>query len=618
VGVDVVELGRLPRDRQLELGGLLAAWHVAEWAHLYDGWDRAAARAEFAAMGVPGRVPTTLMAFDGAGRTPAAVLGSISLLDDDDLPGYAHLTPWLASLYVRPDARGRGIGRHLVREAVGLARHLGIERLHLFTDDAEAYYLALGWRTTAHPDVRGHHAAVMVLDTHPLAPRAALATSWCTDPHILTAYSSLRPGGTPADRELLAGPVHTGLRLAGEATSRAYPGTMHGAWFSGEHAADAVIAELRELPARPRGAGSGTGAGPSGRPPHVAVVGAGLAGLAAARRLESHGVRATVVEAADEPGGRTRSDHRLGGPVNLGGAWIHGTDGNPVSELAARAGVPIATGMFDDVATYEVLHGGRGCGGRVEPERAQRLAAAWSRLDEAVGKSAARAGDGDALGPVLRALLAAADLEPADRTVIECWARGEFENLYATPVDELSLAHAAEPFRMPGPDAMLLGGTDRLVAEAARGLDVRTRHAVSTVAQRDDGGWVVHATGRDELTVDGVVLTVPAGALMGGHPTLDPPLPPRVAAALARLGPGRVAKVFARFDTAFWAPDRAFWVAADPPAPLELWVDVSEVRGGPTLCAFAVGPHALDVERRDEDALCALVRDVLRSAGRLP
>ena len=153
------------------LGPTLARWHVDEWEHLYRGWDLPTAVAEFAAMDTPGRVPTTYVAFDGDGRTVDDVLGSVSLIDDDDLPGWRDVGPWLASLYVVPRARGRGLGRQLTQLAVDRARDLGIDTLHLFTSGREDFYAGLGWRTVARTPAGDATATVMARSTSPRGAR---------------------------------------------------------------------------------------------------------------------------------------------------------------------------------------------------------------------------------------------------------------------------------------------------------------------------------------------------------------------------------------------------------------------------------------------------------------
>ena len=97
----------------------------------------------------------------------------------------------------------------------------------------------------------------------------------------------------------------------------------------------------------------------------------------------------------------------------------------------------------------------------------------------------------------------------------------------------------------------------------------------------------------------------------------DPRLPAPFQDALRRIGFGRVAKAFFTFDDAYWRPRPAFWLAADPPNCFELWVDVSTLRGAPTLCAFAVGDQAEAVENLTEDELLELAWAELRSANGL-
>jgi monoamine oxidase len=58
----------------------------------------------------------------------------------------------------------------------------------------------------------------------------------------------------------------------------------------------------------------------------VLVIGAGLAGLAAARRLANAGIRVTIVEARDRIGGRVHTVRtpRFSTPIELGAEFIHG------------------------------------------------------------------------------------------------------------------------------------------------------------------------------------------------------------------------------------------------------------------------------------------------------
>ncbi len=69
------------------------------------------------------------------------------------------------------------------------------------------------------------------------------------------------------------------------------------------------------------------------------VVGAGVAGLTAARLLSREGMRVVVLEARDRVGGRVWTDRRGGRATDLGASWIHGTTASPVAAAAEAFGM---------------------------------------------------------------------------------------------------------------------------------------------------------------------------------------------------------------------------------------------------------------------------------------
>jgi monoamine oxidase len=74
----------------------------------------------------------------------------------------------------------------------------------------------------------------------------------------------------------------------------------------------------------------------------VVVVGAGAAGIAAARRLAAAGKRVALVEAADTVGGRCITDSKtFGVPYDRGAHWIYTADINPVAKIAPQTGLDI-------------------------------------------------------------------------------------------------------------------------------------------------------------------------------------------------------------------------------------------------------------------------------------
>jgi GNAT superfamily N-acetyltransferase len=89
------------------------------------------------------------------------LVGTASLVDEDLAPR-PWLSPWLASVYVLPAWRGRGIASALVRRVEQEARQAGIKRLYLFTPDRQALYRRLGWNELETLEFAGEQITVMV------------------------------------------------------------------------------------------------------------------------------------------------------------------------------------------------------------------------------------------------------------------------------------------------------------------------------------------------------------------------------------------------------------------------------------------------------------------------
>lgn len=142
----------------------LARWHHREWGTLMPDWTPGDAERELTGHATRRDIPTTLVLLDGD-----ALIGSVSVLDED-ASEFRDLSPWLASLYVAPPARGRGLGAQLVHAAVAYARDQGVPRLYLFTPEHAAFYARLGWREIDRRPLAGREVTLMAIDLAPPAP----------------------------------------------------------------------------------------------------------------------------------------------------------------------------------------------------------------------------------------------------------------------------------------------------------------------------------------------------------------------------------------------------------------------------------------------------------------
>jgi len=133
----------------------LAAWHYGQWGHLNPG-DSILARIERLRKhtGRPG-IPTTLIAVENE-----IVLGAAGLVVND-LSSHPHLTPFLASVYVAPEHRGRGVASALVHQMMAVVQELELPTFYLITTDQQRLYGRLGWVAQGEVEYRGEAVTLM-------------------------------------------------------------------------------------------------------------------------------------------------------------------------------------------------------------------------------------------------------------------------------------------------------------------------------------------------------------------------------------------------------------------------------------------------------------------------
>lgn len=340
--------------------------------------------------------------------------------------------------------------------------------------------------------------------------------------------------------------------------------------------------------------------------PTVFVVGAGMAGLCAARILHATGLAVTVLEARARRGGRTWTDDALGVPCDLGASWIHGADDNPLTDWCGAVGIPLA---YTPVGTRRFYDAGQFVRQQDLLRRCWRGTAA-ATLDlstQAVRSQLRRRRSEPAvdLGSVVNRIFADERLPLLDRRFL-AWMVAVSEGVQGAPAEQIDLAQWY-PREANGVNAMPVGGYRRLVAELATDLDIRLQTPVASIAHGAHG--VVLHTAAGPMSGDAVVVTVPLGILKTGRLLFDPPLPTEKQDAIARIGYGENAvlnKLFLRFERRFW-PDMQERCVVLPETPAErgyfsTWLNLEPLQGQPTLLSFASGRAAADMDRNEDDA----------------
>ncbi len=338
----------------------------------------------------------------------------------------------------------------------------------------------------------------------------------------------------------------------------------------------------------------------------VVVIGAGVAGMAAARTLHHNGVEVVVLEARQRLGGRVWTDTSLGIPVDLGASWIHGfVPENPIARVAEELGVKTCPTPLEQILL-------RGPGGQVLTEVGGWMFSLMGLLSM---RSAEWLREGKKDVPVsacveevFETLSVPEDLK--ERLLL--WTRATFANYMAAEMDEVSLKYFDDDEEFPGEHRVFPDGAIQLVERLAEGLDVRLEHAVSAVEYDGDGVRVICA--QEVFRADAAIVTLPLGVLKAGAVTFDPPLPDWKQKAIQRLGMGSLDKVILRFPRQWW-PDEAV-LAIQPTDELPVFssfISLTHCFDEPMLMTFLGGQRARVWTRRPNEEIVARAIQDLRT-----
>lgn len=335
--------------------------------------------------------------------------------------------------------------------------------------------------------------------------------------------------------------------------------------------------------------------------PKVIVIGAGVSGLAAARHLVDAGCEVVVLEARDRLGGRLHTDRSLSTPVEMGASWIHGTEKNPVTVLAQSAGA--RTFVTDSDDKMEVFRPG----GKSVPDRELDAAEArYQRLLDRVDGDIAETADVS-----LQAAIEARDPAILRDPLLSWVLTEETEGDQGAAADAISAFWFDEDGAFDGPEVVLPGGYDAILAPLAKGLDIRLKAPVTRVAHSAEGVTVYSPAGTFEAAH--VVCSLPLGVLKAGRVAFDPPLPVAHAEAIRRIGVGTVSKASIEFAEGFWPREPHFfgYVAATR-GRWPLVLNHKPISGRNILTAIATGPYADVADAMTPEALKA---DLLAALG---
>ena len=332
----------------------------------------------------------------------------------------------------------------------------------------------------------------------------------------------------------------------------------------------------------------------------VVILGAGIAGLAAARQLKTLGFKNIIVlEGRNRIGGRIVTDRSMGFPMDMGAAWIHGPNNNPIATLARSANAKTFVTADDSLAVFD--------------ENGVKLAtntvdAAFVRYETVLKKVKNNA----LVSKSVRQVIVEQDPSVLNDLLMQ-WQLTTFAEFDAGgDIAQLSSKYWDEDENFAGADAVLPNGYDAITAFLAREVaDIRLNQTVLAVDYV--GEKIKITTDKGTFEADRLICTVPLGVLKNNTIAFTPEWPTARKLALNRLQMGVVNKVVLTFDRKFWGDEQYIGFTDSTKGKFPYFLNLTKVT--PLvfgLVAFSFGNYASQMEALTDAQIQAEIMATLR------
>ena len=323
----------------------------------------------------------------------------------------------------------------------------------------------------------------------------------------------------------------------------------------------------------------------------VAIIGAGAAGIAAARRLAGAGARIALIEASSRLGGRCFTDtETFEVPFDRGAHWIHVPDLNPVTSLVMKSGFDIYP---------------------ARPEQRVRIGRRYARTGEMEDYLTATVRANRAIGEAARGRqdVSCAQALPKDlgdwQPTIE-FALGPFG--CAKDLAEVSALDFTRSLERNN-DMLCREGLGTLIAKLADGLPVQLSRPASRI-DWSERNRIEISTAKGVLVARTVIVTVPTSVLSSEKLRFEPELPRRYLDAIEKLRLGSYDHIALELpgNPLGLQPDELVFEKADSARTAAILANIS----GTTLCTVEVaGKFGADLAASGEPAMVTFALDWL-------
>ena len=324
----------------------------------------------------------------------------------------------------------------------------------------------------------------------------------------------------------------------------------------------------------------------------IVVVGAGISGLSAAKKLTQYGAKVKVLEANNYIGGRIKTDWSFGNdaPFEVGAGWIHGpSSNNPTKKLADKLGCKYFVTNDDNVTTFDED------GSEWDDERWEEVLNIWEKTLLNVDKKL-EFNDKRNLRKAIEDINPKALKYPGVLWALSAYT--EFDK--GTSIEKVSAVYHDDDKAFPGADVIIKNGYSTLINNIAKNLDIVLNTKVTSI-NTNLGKVIEIQTDKETYNCDFVICSVPLGVLKAKRIKFIPELPSKFKESMVKIGFGSVTKIAHRFDEPFWDTKiQYFGVNTKEKGRWNYWLNYRTFSKQNILLGLSVGDYALIADNLSE------------------
>ncbi len=314
----------------------------------------------------------------------------------------------------------------------------------------------------------------------------------------------------------------------------------------------------------------------------VIVIGAGISGLAAAKKLKDKGFTVIVLEAQEKVGGRLRTDRSLGVAFDEGASWIHGPNGNPITNLSSQAGANTFLTDDDSVEVFDT-------NGIAYSDSV--LTSSENQFDNALDAVASAGSVNQSFQQVFNSLYPTQSNNRLWKYMLSAFL--EFNT--AGDISKLSSKYFYDDEEFNGSDVIITNGYDKVADFLAQGLDIRLNQRVTAINYAD--AKIKVTANNNTIEGDYVIVSIPLGVLKNGAVSFTPALPSDKTTAISKTHMGNVNKFLLVWNSAFWDTNLQYiGYTPETKGKFNYFLNVKKFTPANALMTFAFGDYATVTE----------------------